>query len=203
MATTKTSGRRRDTADTRRRLVDATRHLLITQGFAATTTRAIAAQAECNQGLISYHFGGLNPLLLEVLDASTAQRLDAYRSALAKARGVRAVRAVGRTLHRQDQETGHTKILAELVTGGLMDRELGQEVTKRVDPWVDIAEQAVRQAVPAPAVRRLLPLREAAYAIVALFLGLEMLGSLSGDRSRSHQVIDRLASKWVGRRAAE
>ena len=202
MATSKSTGRRRDTADTRRRLIAATTELLIDQGFAATTTRAIATAADCNQGLISYHFGGLNPLLLEVLDASSGPRLAAYHSALDSARGIRAVKSLGRTLHAEDQETGHTKILAELVTGGLMDRDLGREVAARVEPWLEVAEKAVRQAVPTVAVRRL-PVREAAYAIIALFLGLEMLGSLSGDRSRGHQVVERLASKWVGRRHEE
>src|SRR5688572_16248596 len=99
MASPKTSPRRRDTADTQRRLLEATRDLLIEEGFAATTTRAIALRADCNQGLISYHFGGLNPLLLAVLDASSEARLTAYREALTSARGIRAVKAMGRTLH--------------------------------------------------------------------------------------------------------
>jgi AcrR family transcriptional regulator len=198
MASPKTSPRRRDTAGTRRRLVEATHDLLIEDGFAAATTRAIALRAECNQGLISYHFGGLNPLLLSVLDASSDVRLTAYREALANARGIRAVKAIGRTLHHEDHESGHTKIMAELVTGGLMDRELGQEVAQRIAPWLEVAEQAIRAAIPA-AVRRRLPVREAAYAIIALFIGLEMLGSLSGDRNRSHEVVERLASRWIGR----
>ena len=198
MGTTKASRRPRDAADTRRRLLQATRALLIEDGFATATTRAIALRAECNQGLISYHFGGLNPLLLSVLDSSSEARLAAYREALTHARGIRAVKAMGRTLHHEDHESGHTKIMAELVTGGLVDRDLGHEVAQRIGPWLEVAEQAIHAAIPA-AVRRRLPVKEAAYAVIALFLGLEMLGSLSGDRDRSHEVIDRLASKWIGR----
>src|SRR3712207_3102273 len=122
MASPKTGVRRRDPVDTRARLLDATRRLLIDEGLAATTTRAIAAAAECNQGLISYHFGGLNPLLLQVLDASAEQRLRAYRARLSSARGLRAVRTAGLELHHEDWQSGHTKILAEMVAGGLSDR---------------------------------------------------------------------------------
>jgi AcrR family transcriptional regulator len=197
MATAKTTGRKRDTAQTRARLLEATRELLMTEGFAATTTRAIAAKAECNQGLISYHFGGLNPLLLEVLDASSDPRLAAYRAALAGVRGMKAVKSAGRSLYADDHASGHTKIMAEMVTAGLVDRELGREVAARVTPWLEVAEQAVRKAVPTAAVQRRLPIREAAHGIVALFIGLEMLGSLAEDRSVGQRVVDRLASKWL------
>lgn len=196
MGTSKTGTRRRDSAATRRRILEATRSLLVDGGFAAATTRAIADEAECNQGLISYHFRGLNPLLLEVLDASSEQRLAVYRSTLSTTRGMRAVRAAGRELYEGDHASGHTKILSELVAGGLMDATLGVEVARRVQPWLEVAELALRQAVPAVA-RRRLPVKEAAHALVAMFVGLELLGSLTGDRNRSLEVVSRLSQRWV------
>ena len=197
MATAKTTGRRRDSTETRQRLFDATRTLLLSRGFAAATTRAIATEAECNQGLISYHFGGLNPLLLEVLDASMDARLAAYHEALEEVRGIKSMRAVAARLYREDRETGHVRILAELVAGGLMDRDLGREVAQRVQPWADVAEMAVAKVIPTNVIRKRFPVREAAYGIVALFIGLEMLGSLTGDHDRSQRVIDRLASRLL------
>ena len=196
MATAKSTGRRRDTADTRARLVEATRTLLISKGFAQTTTRAIAAAADCNQGLISYHFGGLNPLLLDVLDASSTARLEAYRATLENAHGLRAIRAAARTLYRGDRQSGHVRILAELMTGGLMDRDLGREVATRIQPWLDVAELAVRHAIPAVA-RRRAPVGEIAYAIVAMFIGVEILGAISGDADRGQHVVDRLSARFL------
>jgi AcrR family transcriptional regulator len=196
MATAKSTGRRRDTADTRARLLEATRSLLVSKGFAETTTRAIAAEADCNQGLISYHFGGLNPLLLAVLDASSGARLEAYRTTLETAHGLRAIRTAARTLYRGDRESGHVRILAELMTGGLMDRDLGREVATRIQPWLDVAELAVRQAIPAVA-RRRAPVGEIAYAIVAMFIGVEILGAISGDADRGLRVVDRLSTRFL------
>lgn len=177
-------------------LLDATTGLLITDGFAGTTTRAIAAAAQCNVGLISYYFGGLNGLLLEALDRSSAARLAEYQAALVETRGLRELRTKTARLYRDDRTTGHVKLLSEMVAGGLMDRGLGEEVAGRVRPWLELTEAAVRRAVPAPLKRRL-PAAEIAYAVVAMFLGLEMLGSLARDHTRGQQVIDRLGSaRW-------
>ena len=196
MGTAKTARRPRDAGDTRGRILEATRSLLVTRGFAATTTRAIAQEAGCNQGLISYYFGGLNPLLLEVIDSSSAARLDAYHATLSSTRGMRAVRAAGRELYEGDHASGHARILSELVAGGLMDADLGVEVARRVQPWLEVAELAIHQAVPAVA-RGRLPVAEAAHAIVAMFIGLELLGSLTGHRKRSLEVVNRLSQRWV------
>lgn len=197
MATAKTRSRPPSDPGRREDLIRAATQLLTTVGFAGATTRAIAAQAKCNVGLISYYFGGLNNLLLEALDRSAAERMAAYQDALAGTRGLRDLRKRTAKLYREDHSSGHVRLLAEMLAGGLMDRSLGGAVAERVTPWLDLTEAAVRQAVPAP-LRRRVPAREIAYAVVAMFLGLEMLGSLAGDHARGQQVVERLAStRWI------
>jgi AcrR family transcriptional regulator len=174
--------------------VAAATELLKTAGFAGATTRAIAASAECNVGLISYYFGGLNNLLLEALDSSAAGRLERYRVALAGATTLKQLRRRAREQYREDCETGHTALLAQMVVGGLMDRTLGAQVALRVQPWLELSEAALHRAIPTAALRRALPVAEMAYATVALFLGLEILGNLSGDHGRGRDVVARLMS---------
>jgi AcrR family transcriptional regulator len=48
---------------TRERILSVARSLFESQGFAKTSTRAIAAKAECNISLIAYYFGGKEGLL--------------------------------------------------------------------------------------------------------------------------------------------
>lgn len=182
------------TNETRERLTVAATELLATRGFAAATTRAIGEHADCNPALISYHFGSLNALLLEVLDTSSAQRMSRYRDQLTQARSVKDLRAIIRRLYVEDRHAGHTTILAELVAGGLMDRDLGAQVAARVQPWVDLAEDALRQVLPTATLRRRAPVRELGYALVAVFLGLEILGQLAGDHSRDEAVVHRLTT---------
>lgn len=193
-----TTRRPHDSERTRQSLLDATARLLIRDGFAGATSRAIAKEANCNQGLIAYHFGGINALLLLVLDRSSAARLQQYESLLADAHTLKDLRAVSRQLYRQDRDSGHVKILAELVAGGLMDRRLGETVAARVTPWVRLTENALRTATPS-ALRRRLPIRELAYAVVAMFLGLELLGNLRGDYTDGDQVVQHLTAERLFR----
>jgi hypothetical protein len=57
-------------------------------------------------------------------------------------------------------------------------------VSARLGPWFAFAEQAVTTAL-GPPLDGLLPPADVAYAIVALYLGLEMLTHLDGDRARA------------------
>lgn len=191
----KGAARRRPAGETRERLVTATVELLATQGFARTTIRAIGDAAGCNSALVAYHFGSLNQLLLAALDASSDQRLERYRAELDDVTSLSELRALARRLYREDRDAGHVTVLAEMVAGGLMDRELGREVAARVDPWVELAEDAIRRALPTAALRRRTPTHHLAYAIVAAYLGLEILGQLAGDHRRDEAVIDQLTAR--------
>lgn len=62
--------------DTREKLIAAALHLFGQQGYAATTTRAIAARAGTNIGLIAYHFGG-KPQLRQACAEAVVQRMKA------------------------------------------------------------------------------------------------------------------------------
>lgn len=187
--------RRRPPGDTRERMVSATIELLATQGFARTTIRSIGEAAGCNSALVAYHFGSLNQLLLAALDASSDQRLERYRAELDDVTSRSDLRAMVRRLYREDRDTGHVTVLAEMVAGGLMDRELGRDVGARVEPWVELAEDAIRRVLPTAALRRRAPTHQLAYAIVAAYLGLEVLGQLTGDHGRDEAVIDQLTTR--------
>jgi len=71
---------------------------------------------------------------------------------------------------------------------------LGDLVAERLRPWRDLAEDAVRRALGRSAAARLLPPAEAGHALVAGFLGLELLASLDGDRAAAVAVFDRFRS---------
>lgn len=179
--------------DTKQRLVAATVQVLASDGIRAATIRRIADAAGCNSALVSYHFGSLNALLLAALDASSAERMERYGSVLGEARNLRQVRSAMRRLYREDRDSGHVRLLSEMMAAGLMDPPLGTDVAARVEPWVTLTEETLRRVVPGAVLRRRLPLREAAYGLVAMFLGMEILGTLSGDHRRADAVVDRLS----------
>lgn len=178
-------------AETRERLVTAATTLLARDGFAAATARGIGAEADCNPALVFYHYGSLNELLLEALDASNEQSLSRYRDALAGADSVRDLIAVVRDLYPEDHRSGHITLMAQLVAGGIVDRDLGRQVSRRVQPWLELTRDALHQALPVP-LRRRFPSDDVSYLIVAAALGAELLATLADDHGRNRATLQRL-----------
>nr|BFE31116.1 TetR/AcrR family transcriptional regulator [Actinomadura rugatobispora] len=69
---------------TRAALIDAATRLMLEDGYAAVTTRKVAARADVNQALVYYHFGTMDELFLAVFrrgaEASLKRLEDAARS---------------------------------------------------------------------------------------------------------------------------
>src|SRR5258706_1713012 len=120
---------------TRAALVSAALETVKAEGFARTTARAIAQRAGVNQALVFYHYGGVNDLLLAALERSSAERLAAYRSALADVDSLDQAAARSAELYREDVAGGHVTVLAELVGASLAHPELAPQLVERMEPW--------------------------------------------------------------------
>lgn len=69
--------------DARTALLDATERLMLTEGYAAATSRRVAAEAGVNAGLVYYYFGPMDNLFVEVFRRSAARMLGRQAEALA------------------------------------------------------------------------------------------------------------------------
>ena len=69
--------------DARTALLDAVERLMLSEGYAAATSRRVAAEAGVNPGLVYYYFGPMDNLFVEVFRRSAAQALDRQAEALA------------------------------------------------------------------------------------------------------------------------
>jgi AcrR family transcriptional regulator len=186
--------RRAQSAGVREALVTAAIDALRETGFAGASAREIAGRAGCSQALVFYHFGSVNDLLLAALDEVSARRLDAYRGLLADATSMAALAESARSIFLADLDAGHVRVLVEMITGAQSVPGLGEQVAQRLRPWRELAEDAIRRSLHRSAAARLLPPAEAAQALVAGFLGLELLTSLDGDRAAALAVFDRAHS---------
>ncbi len=88
-------------------------------------------------------------------------------------------------IFREDLDAGYVAVLAEMIAGTSSTPGLGPEVSARLGPWFAFAERAVATTLGGPPLDSVLPPGDVAYAIVALYLGLEMLTHLDGDRTRA------------------
>jgi AcrR family transcriptional regulator len=177
--------------DTRRALVDAAIETLRVDGFARASARTISARAGCNQGLVFYYFGSVANLLLAALDAVSADRLARYTAAVEQAATPTELVDVAATIFREDLDAGYAKVLVEMIAGASSTPGLGPEVLARINPWTDFAQHAIQQAIGASALGSLVPSGEVAYGVVALYLGLEMLSHLDGDRANALALFER------------
>jgi AcrR family transcriptional regulator len=186
---------------TRRALVEAAVATLKEDGFTGASARAIAARAGCNQALVFYHFGSVVGLLLAGLDAVSADRLERYRAAVEQVHSPTELVEVAATIFREDLDTGDATVLAEMIAGASSTPSLGPEVTARIAPWTRFAADAIGATLGPAGLEEIIPPDDLAFAVVALYLGLELLTHLDGDRSRALALFDhgtRLAALFEG-----
>jgi AcrR family transcriptional regulator len=155
------------------------------EGFSGASARAIARRAGCNQGLVFYHFGSVTNLLLAALDEVSALRLARYQAAVEAVGSLGDLVETAESIFEEDLDAGYISVLAEMISGALSTPGLGAEVAARIAPWREFAAAAVRDTLAGSPLAQLLAPEEVAHGIVALYLGLEMLAHLDGDRSNA------------------
>ena len=173
---------------TRSRIVDAALQTLKEEGFAGATSRAIARAGGFNQALIFYHFGTLDGLLLAALDKTSEERLVRYREAVAKAETAQELAEVAARVYKEDRDRGHMTVVSQMIAGSVTRPELAKEVLARMEPWIELCEEALAKALPPLPV----PLGDLAYAVVTFYLGLNLLTHLDEDRERPEALVARL-----------
>ena len=158
------------------------------EGFAGASARAIAATAGVNQALVFYHFGTVNDLLLAALDATSERRMARYEEAVAGATGPGELIAAARDIYREDLEAGHLTVLGAVIAGASTVPELGPALTERIQPWIRFAAEHLGRILDGSPVAAMVPADDAAFAIVSLYLGMELLTSLDGDQAHAESL---------------
>jgi len=177
---------------TRKRIVAAALQTLKTEGFSGTTSRAIARAGGFNQALIFYHFGTLDGVLLAALDKTSEERLSRYREAVAKAETATELAEVAARIYREDRDLGHMTVVSQMIAGSVARPGLAREVLARMEPWIELCEEALTKALSGLSVSQVVPLRELAYAFTTFYLGLNLVTHLDEDRERTEALVARL-----------
>jgi AcrR family transcriptional regulator len=149
-------------------------------GFAGATARAIARIGGFNQALIFYHFGSVDRVLLAALDATSTSRMEMYRGSIEGSRSLDELIRVARRNYREDLESGHMTVVAEIVAGGVADPMLRSEIAIRMHSWVDFVEGVLDRFLTDPPLSSFVRTRDIAFAVVAFYVGINIL-SRTGD----------------------
>jgi AcrR family transcriptional regulator len=175
---------------TKLQIVEAALETLKTKGYAGASAREIARAGDFNQALIFYHFGSVEKLLLAVVDETSARRMAVYRPAIEAAQTLPEFVQVARDIYAEDVEKGYITVLVEVVSGSASSPELAREVVARMEPWIDLAEQKVRDLLAGTPFEAFAEPRDIAFGLIAFYLGIDMMTHLDGDRTRAQALLD-------------
>jgi AcrR family transcriptional regulator len=167
-------------------MIEAALQTLIEDGYSGTTARAIAARGGFNAALIFYHYGSVDELLLAALDKSSRERLARYQEALSESGNPEEIVRRAADLFRQDVDGGHVIAVTEMIGAGLSRPLLRDELVAMMRPWLELTQQAIERLVSDPSLTGLRSAAApAAFAIVAGYLGLNLLSRLMPDLSQT------------------
>src|SRR5262245_56586606 len=118
--------------DRREALLDAAEQMILAEGYAGASTRAIAQAAGVPLSLVHYHFGGKEGLLVALVERARDRTRQAVQSALlsgapASDRALTALRAVRESFH---SEGSAGRLVLELAVAALHSDALRVEVVR-------------------------------------------------------------------------
>lgn len=131
--------------DTEQRFLDAAERLLVSEGYAAITTRRLAEEAGANVGLVHYYFGPMEELFAQVLERFTNRLVERQR---------RMYAAPGRYLDKWREamrylelDRPYQKVWWELQAMAWNRPEFRPRVARVLEAWSDAMRDAVAGAL--------------------------------------------------------
>lgn len=125
-----------DDGGARLRLIDATAQIMHDEGYAAATSRRVAAKAGVKQALVYYYFPTMDDLFLEVLKFGADAALDQMRAALTDDDPLRA-------LWRINSDSRRTVMNTEFMALANHRKAIGAELKAYAERVRDIETAAV------------------------------------------------------------
>jgi AcrR family transcriptional regulator len=167
-------------------LLDAAERLLLAEGYAAITTRRLAAEAGVNHGLVHYYFGSVENVLVRVLERFTERLIARQRSMYADP-DVPFAEKWRTAMRYLDADREYQKVWYELQALAWNRPDLRARVAHVHDEWRAVlteafAEPRERYGIPIPL--------DALVTLVVTFNEGIMLERLSGVENGQRELLD-------------
>lgn len=192
MGTTRERKPSRTGQETRDRIIDAALETVRIEGLVGTSARAIARTGDFNQALVFYHFGSIEELLLAALQRANDRRVDRFRDRLNAVDDLAGLVEIATELHVRDDDPDHSA-LAAIVAGWSSSSDVGQRILETLKPWDEMVEAALQRSLADTPFAQIVPTKDLAHAIAAMFLGIELMSRLDRDDSRTESLFASLS----------
>lgn len=167
--------------DTRDRIVDAARDVLLADGYAGLSTRRVAERADVPLSQIHYHFGGRQGLVLALLARENERRVTRQTRMYAEDAPLHVRYEQACDFLDDDLASGYVRVLQEMVAAGWSDPEVSEQVTALLSAWFDLLGKVVAESGVDVGTSDPLRSEDIAMLVGMAFLGGETL-LLLGDR---------------------
>ncbi|TYK43357.1 TetR/AcrR family transcriptional regulator [Actinomadura decatromicini] len=172
-------------AETRQRLLEAAIRTLAVEGHDGTTERSIARIGRFAPEVLYHHFDDLEALFVAALRHTSEVQRARYEEALGSCADATQLLSRFRELYAEDmRDQGHIEAIQELLTASSSSPRLREELITHVESWSEFATTAIGRLVQGTTFDGLVPSRDLGVLAVAMFLGMQTLIRLDGDRSR-------------------
>lgn len=121
--------------EVRLRLLQATEACLLQAGYAALSTRAVAAAAQTPLSQIHYHFGSKQGLVLGLLDHQNAKLLRRQAQMFGADAPLSARWLQACDFLDEDLASGYVRVLQEIVSAGYSDQALAMAARQALSGW--------------------------------------------------------------------
>lgn len=123
---------------TREQILEAARECLLDTGYAGLSTRRIAETASVPLSQLHYHFGSKQGLVLALLNAENARRLERQDAMYAADLPLSKQWAQACDFLEEDLTSGYVRVLQEMVAAGWADGEVAEAVRRFLSSWYEL-----------------------------------------------------------------
>ena len=198
--------RRARGVDTKTQILDAARGALAEEGYARTTTRAIADRAGVQLSLVHYHFGGKQQLLEAVLARENERLLERQRELFEGPEPLAEKWRAACAYLREDIRSGYVRILWELWAVGLSEPELSASWRDAITGWRELLTRVATEWQAGLDVELPVPPEALATLARGVFLGAEaeILAGVSQKEAPHLEALESVADliEWAERRSS-
>jgi AcrR family transcriptional regulator len=133
-------------ADTRTRIIEATRSRLLADGYAGLSTRKVAEEAGVPLSQLHYHFGSKGALIIALFSEENDRLLERQSRMYAQDLPLWQRYEQACDFLEDDLESGYVRVLQEMLAAGWSNPEIGNVVRDLLTGWFVLLAEVAREA---------------------------------------------------------
>jgi AcrR family transcriptional regulator len=161
--------------ETATQILDAARVCLLSDGYAAMTTRTVAETAGVPLSQIHYHFGSKDEMILQLLRAENDQLLERQAEMFGRDLPFWKRWDIACDYLDEDLESGYVRVLHEMMAAGWSSDRIGKEVIVMLRGWSEVLNGLTAEAASSGVAMGSFTPEEIASLASAAFLGAESM----------------------------